>query len=200
MEYTGSPDIVELWEYMPGQQGWQKKELDAKGRIIKKIYFQDGKPVQAGVDSNMDGDFEVTYQYDQGSISAILFDENGDTIPEYSMVFGDEDTHSWDFNGDSVTDCREQVRNDGRILREFSSAMNGVFDMEILYNKNRILWVSRNGLKKVVNPDPSGRFSWVGEKPQFDLFSLPPSGIHIRESHSISVFNQFGHTYVEVLE
>jgi len=200
VEHIGSSEMVELWEYLPGQKNWQKKELDEKGRIVKKVYFQDGKPVLAGVDSDMNGEFEVTYQYNQEGISSILFDENGDMIPEYSMVFGNEDIRSWDFNSDSIIDCREQVKNNGQILRTFSSSLDGVFDMEILYDRNRIVWVSREGRKKMVSLDPEGGFYWVGEKPPMKLLSLPPSGVHVRDGYTISVFNQFGHTYVEVIE
>jgi hypothetical protein len=108
---------------------------------------------------------------------------------------------AWDYNEDGIDDSREHTAPNGETIREFSTAMNGVFDMSIAYRGTTIARVTRAGKMVSVTPDPLRGVTWIGtpaprEKPDATL----PDGIQTIGGRAFLVFHLEDVLYAEALK
>jgi len=103
---------------------------DSRGEFTRTIYYTDSLPRRATRDLDGDGIHEISEQYRNGELWKIALDQDGDGMKEFEQVFdGKLMSMYWDYNGDGVYDSRQTIRNDGATVREFSSALNGRYDL-----------------------------------------------------------------------
>jgi hypothetical protein len=69
---------------------------------------------------------------------------------------------SWDYNEDGKDDSREYRGANGTLVREISTALNGVFDLRISYEGARIVSVTRAGAPIPVSRDAARGVTWIG--------------------------------------
>jgi hypothetical protein len=81
-------------------------------------------------DLDRDGRFELAERYLSDELIEIRLDKDGDGNAEYAESFGERHTVLWDFNDDGVFDCR-QFRENDRLIREFSTMLDGSFDYRL---------------------------------------------------------------------
>ncbi len=80
-------------------------------------------------DINYDELVDMKENYVNGKIVSIEADENSNGIYEYKIEFnGQQQISLWDFNEDGIYDCRVYEK-DGTVYKEFSSKMDGEFDL-----------------------------------------------------------------------
>jgi len=87
-------------------------------------------------DLDYDGVFDTVYDYKDGKLQRISFDDNNNGVPEYTEDYENGFVRSWDFNEDGLMDSREYTEN-GSIYRELSSKLDGDFDTSIKINSDQ---------------------------------------------------------------
>ena len=80
-------------------------------------------------DIDFDNLIDFRENYRDGRLVSIEADENKNGIYDYKLSFDEGKSVSWwDFNEDGTYDCRQYERN-GILIKEYSSEMNGIFDI-----------------------------------------------------------------------
>ncbi len=190
-----------IWEPLQEESSWLLGEFDDLGRVIRKIVYRQGIPVEGLWDTDRDSVFEVTVRYIDGEQGTLYYDGNQNTVHEFSLDLGEEDMQFWDFNEDGIIDCRETIMENAKVLREYSSRMNGIFDITIFYKDRKILYLSRSGKRKNVYPAQGEDYYWIGEPIDIDVpGDLPLKGSFTADGLEFSVFTQFEYTYIEAVE
>jgi len=108
---------------------------------------------------------------------------------------------SWDFDQDGRDDSREYLLPDGSHLRELSTRLDGVFDVQVVTRGARIVSVTRGGTPLAVSPDPARGVTWVGEPARAPARPDVADLNHIQELSGVPylVFDMDGTIYAEAL-
>lgn len=119
---------VSLWkksinDILTLEQQWQS------GRYNYKAVFHGGEKYSAEIDMDNDGYYEVHERYRDGKLYEITYDGDHDGIPGFTLVLAPYPILSWDFNDDGVADEVEKKISPTTTILEFSTKMNGVFDV-----------------------------------------------------------------------
>lgn len=101
--------------------------FNGKGVKILERHYKKSVLLTVFRDFDDDGVFDTIYNYSDGKLQTVSFDENNNDIYEYNENYENGLTRSWDFNEDGLIDSREYFEN-GIIYRELSSNFDGVFD------------------------------------------------------------------------
>ena len=184
------------------QRVFMEESLAGDGVMDHRVWYSRGQ-AQRGTRSLLrDGVFQVTEKWRDGRLAEESVDTNGDGVPDYRETHGSTDVRSWDFNQDGRDDSREYTTTDGRHVRELSTKLNGIFDVTIVTQDERIVSVSRSGTQLPVTPDASRGVTWIGRaastagKPDLER----PDGIQAIAGTSYLVFRFAGVVYAEALQ
>jgi hypothetical protein len=98
-----------------------------------------------------------------------------------------------------VDDCRETVAPGGAVIRELASAMNGVFDLKVTFNGERIVAVSRAGRAVAVSADAARHITWIGRQasPGAKVDGSLADGLHDIGGQTFILFRYKGTLYAE---
>lgn len=119
---------VSLWKKSIGDLLLLEKQWQG-GRYTYKAVYRHGQEISAEIDLNNDGYYEVHERYRDGKLWKVTYDGDHDGIPEFTLVLQPYPTLSWDFNGDGIADEIEKRVSPNTTILEFSTKMNGVFDV-----------------------------------------------------------------------
>jgi len=98
--------------------------------------LQQGEPVRAAADMDMDGRYETTVEYTNGDVSRIFYDGNGNNINEYFYYPGEVPREEWDFDEDGQIETREYTMDGTRYL-EYDDDGDGTF---LIYALENSIW------------------------------------------------------------
>jgi tetratricopeptide (TPR) repeat protein len=130
-EDTMTPDRV--YHYLNGRITRIDDNPDPLGNFTHTVHYAGSLPAEGYRDLDGDGVPEIREEFTDGSLRRITLDKNGDGVNEFEQVFKSGSTQMyWDYNDDGLFDSREYVRTDGRTVREFSSRLNGTFDLTLV--------------------------------------------------------------------
>jgi len=99
------------------------------GRYAYKAVYHHGEKFSAEIDLDNDGYYEVHEHYDNGKLERLTYDRNHNAVPEFILTLNPYPTLSWDFNQDGLIDEVEKKTGPNTTILEFSTKMNGVFDV-----------------------------------------------------------------------
>ncbi len=105
------------------------KDSNLDGKIDHIQLLREGQKVSGIRDVNFDGFFEVSEQYEDNRLVLAAFDEDGDNRPEYYEHYRHPASYAWDFDEDGTVDAAEINLGRERILRLFSSRLDGYLDI-----------------------------------------------------------------------
>jgi tetratricopeptide (TPR) repeat protein len=127
-EDTLTPDRV--YHYLNGRITRIDENPDPLGNFTHTIHYAGSLPVEGYRDLDGDGVPEIREEFEEGRLRRIILDKNGDGVNEFEQVFESGSTRMyWDYNDDGLFDSREYVRTDGERVRNFSSRLNGTYDL-----------------------------------------------------------------------
>ena len=108
---------------------------------------------------------------------------------------------SWDYNGDGVADSREYPVGPDSVVRDFSTAMNGTFDLSYLWKKDELVRVTRRGQQVPLTHDPARGVVWIGQPARAGAKIDVDGGEGYRavSGKMYLVFRREGTTYAEEL-
>lgn len=130
-EDTMTPDRV--YHYLNGRIARIDDNPDPLGNFTHTVHYAGSLPAEGYRDLDGDGVPEIREEFAEGSLRRITLDKNGDGVNEFEQVFESGSTQMyWDYNDDGLFDSREYVRTDGKTVREFSSRLNGTFDLTLV--------------------------------------------------------------------
>lgn len=118
------------------RQEWERRDENSSIlRIYNRLYGNyvylnryDEKTTGFG-DVDYDSLIDLKETYSGGRLISIEADENKNGIYDYKLSLeGGESVSFWDFNEDGIFDCRQR-ETEGTLITEFSSELNGVFDI-----------------------------------------------------------------------
>ena len=95
------------------------------------VLYNNEVPVSGMQDLDGDGVFEITEQYTKGKLTTLRFDGDGDGNPDYIQNYTAGERKMWDLNSDGKFDVIEYTDSDGKVIRKYSTRLNGVFDLTI---------------------------------------------------------------------
>ncbi len=122
------PDRV--YHYLNGRITRIDDNPDSLGNFSHTVHYAGSLPAEGYRDLDGDGVPEIREEFAEGSLRRITLDKNGDGVNEFEQVFESGSTLMyWDYNDDGLFDSREYVRTDGEMVREFSSRLNGTYDL-----------------------------------------------------------------------
>ena len=134
---SGSSRPVRIFTYLDGQVTRLDEDPDEEGRFKHIVYYRQSVPVKGRKDLDGDGRYEIQEVYSEGSLRTIELDQDGDGKPEYMQSFSPRSEMYWDYDGDGIFDSREFEDAHGNIVREFSSSLNGIFDLSRVIKRIR---------------------------------------------------------------
>ncbi len=201
-EYKNGESILKIKKYfMEGFQKIERMDPDEEGTgYILEVF---NNLIKTGrKDFNNDGVYEIQEKFgNENDLKTVLIDENNNDIFEYKIFPGNPVVSLWDFNEDGNYDCRETVYRNSRIIREFSSKFNNVFDIKMILVNSRIKRIIRGGVAKTVSRDKKTGFFWIGKIRSIHLdFPSGFYGILNKGSKRYYVFNMNDDIYIEELE
>ena len=116
---------------------------------------------------------------------------------EYNAVT----TRLWDYDEDGVWDAREKPGANGTVIREFSTALNGKFNLVITFKGERIISVVDNGKTLPVTPDAKKGIVWIGApRPSSAIDSRAKDGVTALGGRDYLVFRFAGTVYIEEIQ
>jgi len=174
---------------------------DGRGGYRHVVHYDRSGPVEGRRDEDGDGRYEVREQYEAGALARILLDADGDGVEEFAQsVVGGVRRQSWDYDGDGRYDSVEYETAAGETVREFSSRLDGVYDLRAVFRGGRIVRFQRAGRALPVSYDERRRLYWIG-RPLADSIPLEgPDGVQRRGGRSVFVLRYMGNLYVGEME
>ena len=135
-------------------------------------------------------------------------DTDGDGTPDYTELAGPRPVRLWDYNGDGRDDARQTILADGSVAREFSTSLDGRFDLRVVFAGARIASVQRDGKPLAVQVDARNGLVWIGRaavgssgaagaSSSFD--TAAPDGFRLIGGRRYLVFRHEGTLYAEEL-
>jgi len=188
-------------ELLRGKTVFMEENTLGKGAFDHRVWYDNGEPVRGERDLDGSGKFAVKETWRDGKLASIAVDTNGDGKVDYHERYVPSPMKSWDYNGDGIDDSREYPAGPETIVREFSMAMNGVFDVSFVWTKGELVRVVRGGHPVAVMRDALRGVVWIGpEAPggvQIDVNG--PEGYQTISGKQYLMFRHEGVTYVEEL-
>jgi len=181
------------------------QDPDGQGRYRHRIFYEGGLPVSGLRDLDGDGRFETREVYRAGELREIVLDQDGDGNAEFTELFRpDAATRSekrWDYDSDGRIDSRQRVLADGSTIREFSSRLDGRFDLRAVFRDGRLEELRRGGRSVSVRYDSSRDVYRIGQIRGWDPLPEPlTEGIHRRGGARLFVFEHAGKIYIGEVE
>ena len=165
------------------------------------MWFVNGAPDHGERTLPGSATFAVKETWKNGELAAESIDSDADGRPDFRQTFGANPMKFWDYNEDGIDDSRERNGPNGEVIRELSTALNGVFDLSIAYRGNAIARVTRSGEVLTVTRDAVRGVTWIGApasrgNPDLTL----PDGIQTIGGRAFLVFRHEGVLYAEALK
>jgi hypothetical protein len=181
------------------------EDPDPRGRYRRYVLFAGGTPVTGYRDLDDDGRFEVSEQYARGALQRIALDQDGDGNQELVELFEAgsplASEKRWDYDDDGRFDSRELTLAGGATVREFSSGLDGRFDLRAVFRNGRLEEFRRQGRLLPVSYDPARNLYRIGAAlGPGDLPSVLTEGLHRAGGRRLFVFDYGGNTYIGELE
>jgi tetratricopeptide (TPR) repeat protein len=181
------------------------EDPDPRGRYRRYVLFAGGTPVTGYRDLDDDGRFEVSEQYASGALQRIALDQDGDGNQELVELFEAgsplASEKRWDYDDDGRFDSRELTLAGGATVREFSSGLDGRFDLRAVFRNGRLEEFRRQGRLLPVSYDPARNLYRIGAAlGPGDLPSVLTEGLHRAGGRRLFVFDYGGNTYIGELE
>ncbi len=183
-----------------GKRTYMEEDAGGHGIIDHKLWYSEGQPVKGLRDLRGDGAWQVTESYRAGALWKSVADTDGNGKPDYTERRDGGLVKLWDYNEDGVDDCREFAGANGSVVREFSTALNGKFDLRTVFKNGRIIAVSKNGRPLAVTPDKKAGVTWIGKPGGFQIQTDAREGIVSFRGRAYLLFRFQDNLYVEVLE
>jgi hypothetical protein len=199
----GAPDgtIVRRTQLLRGKRVFMEESTLGKGTFDHLVWYENGQPFRGTRDLDGSGRFAVNETWQDGKLASIAVDTNGDGKVDYRERYVPSLMKYWDYNGDGIDDSREYPVGPDTVVRDFSTAMNGVFDVSYVWKKGNLVRVMRRGQSVAVTRDAARGVVWIG----------PPAPINVQidtggtegyrpfAGKQYLVFHQDGVTYLEEL-
>jgi hypothetical protein len=178
-----------------------EEDLDRDGRIDHRLWYENGWPVRGARDLTGDGIFEATEIYRNGKLWRDAVDTDGSGIPDYAELFGAAPARFWDYNEDGKDDSRASEGRGGTEVREFSTRLDGVFDLTVVFRAGQIVEVRRSGRPVAVSEEPGRGITWIGSPSRAaGLDKTTPDGFKSLGGKRYLVFRHAGTVYAEELK
>jgi len=196
-----APDgtLVRRTELLRGQTVFMEEKTRPDGPFDHRVWYVNGQPVRGERDLDGSGRFDEKETYQAGRLASIAVDTNGDGIVDYRESYFPMLRKSWDFDEDGKDDSQEYIAGTGTVVREFSSRLNGVFDISFTWRNGNLVGATRRGRSLGVTADPARHVVWIGPEPaasvSFD--SSGPEGYRSIGGKEYLLFRHEGVTYVE---
>jgi tetratricopeptide (TPR) repeat protein len=188
-------------ESAKGTTTYVEEDLDRDGRIDHRLWYENGSPVRGARDLTGDGIFEATEIYRNGKLWRDAVDTDGSGIPDYAEVFGAAPARFWDYNEDGNDDSRASEGRGGTEVREFSTRLDGVFDLTVVFRAGQIVEVRRSGKPVAVSAEPGRGITWIGSPGKAaGLDKTTPDGFQSLGGKRYLVFRYAGTVYAEELK
>jgi hypothetical protein len=105
---------------------------DSAGTFTRTIIYASAQPVEGIRDLDGDGNPEIREQFRNGQLWKIALDQDGDGVNEFEQIIeGDSRQMYWDYNDDGLYDSRKYASSAGALVREFSTGLDGNFDLSV---------------------------------------------------------------------
>lgn len=197
---AGSSLLLRRIDLAAGQRQYMEEDLNRDGVMDHKVWYTAGHPVRGLRDLPGSGG-EVSETYRDGKLSGIRADTDGDGKVDYAERYSAATVRLWDYNEDGVWDAREFPGAKGTIVREFSTALNGAFNLRTVFQNGRIVGVQKNGKTLPVAPDKAKGIVWIGPpSPSAPVSGSTRDGVFSSGGKSFLVFRFENIVYVEVIE
>ena len=112
-----------------------EKVFNSDGVKIVERHYKGSVLISVHKDIDGDGFFDSIYDFNDGILQKISFDDNNNGISEYMENYENGLISTWDFNEDGIFDSKEYSDN-GIIYRELSSKLDGIFDISLEIKTN----------------------------------------------------------------
>jgi tetratricopeptide (TPR) repeat protein len=193
--------LVRRLDSVKGTTTYMEEDLDRDGRIDHRLWYENGSPVRGARDLTGDGIFEATETWKDARLWRDAVDTDGSGIPDYAEVFGAEPARFWDYNEDGKDDSRASEGRDGTEIREFSTRLDGVFDLTVVFRAGQIVEVRRSGRPVAVSAEPGRGITWIGSPGKaVGLDRTTPDGFQSLGGRRYLVFRHAGTVYAEELK
>jgi hypothetical protein len=193
--------IVRRIDLDRGKRVFLEEDTLGKGTFNHRVWYENGQPVRGARDPDGSGRFSISETWRDGRLVAIAVDTRGDGKVSYRERYVPSPMKSWDYNEDGIDDSREYPRGPDTIVRDFSTAMNGIFDISFVWKKAELVSVTRRGRSVPVIHDAARGVVWIGRpaaaNAAFD--AKGPEGYRSMAGRLYLVFRQEGVTYAEEL-
>jgi len=126
---SGKP--LRKWEFENGQKIKLIEDTDGNLQMDHIVIYNKGIRISGMQDLDGDGVFEIMEKYTQGKLTALTYDGDGDGNPDYIQSYISGERKMWDLNSDGTYDVIEYTDAKGRTIRQYSTKLNGVFDLTI---------------------------------------------------------------------
>lgn len=200
-EYGPDGSVARRIDLLRGKRVFMEEDTLGKGTFDHRVWYQDGQPVRGSRDLDGSGRFAVSETWRDGRLAAIAVDTKGDGKVDYRESYVPGLIKSWDYNEDGIDDSREYTSGPDTVVREFSTAMNGVFDVKYIWKKSDLVRVTRHGQAVPVTPDAARGVVWIGSPAaaSVQVDSGGAEGYRTIGGKQYLVFRQDGVAYVEEL-
>jgi tetratricopeptide (TPR) repeat protein len=200
-EYAADGTLVRRIDLLRGQRVFMEEKLQGTGPFDHKVWYRNGQPVRGARDLDGSGRFAVQETWRDGRLAAIAVDTNGDGKVDYREQYLPTPMKSWDYDEDGRVDSREYPAGPSTIVRDFSTGLNGVFDVSFTWKNGDLVRVVRRGHALSVTTDPARGVVWIGPAaPASVAFNAgEPEGYRSIAGKEYLVFRHEGVTYVEEL-
>jgi tetratricopeptide (TPR) repeat protein len=200
-EFSSSGVLVRRTELSRGLKVFMQEDGEGNGSFNHKVWFTNGMPDHGERTLPGSPTFAVKETWKNGALASESVDTDADGRPDFRQSFGVNPVKSWDYNEDGIDDSRERSSMTGEVIRELSTALNGVFDLSIAYRGTTIERVTQSGVVMPVTQDGARGVTWIGTpapggKPDVTL----PDGIQTIGGRAFLVFRHEGILYAEALK
>ncbi|HET6486577.1 MAG TPA: hypothetical protein VFH83_09175 [Spirochaetia bacterium] len=181
-----------------GRRVYLEEDTNGDGLMDHRVWFQDGQPVRG--ERSLDGGvtFPIGETWRAGILVSEAIDTNGDGKIDFRQSFAPRPSKSWDYNEDGMDDSRETPGPEGTDVLEFSTALNGVFDVRLVFLGPKLVRASISGATIGITEDPARGVTWIGPPaPASVSVEGLDDGIHVLSDTRFLSFSYGGIHYME---
>jgi hypothetical protein len=193
-ERSGSGE--RLYHLLEGAVTRMEQDPDGTGGYRHVVHYDASGPAEGRRDGDGDGRYEIRERYAGGRLTAVFVDAEGDGVEEFAQVLGAAPRSSWDYNADGRYDSVEYQTPEGDTVREFSSRLNGVYDLRAVFRAGRIVRFQRDGQPLAVSYDERRGVYWIGRRLDDSVSLEGLEGIQRRGGRTLFGLRYMGSLYV----
>jgi tetratricopeptide (TPR) repeat protein len=200
-----SPDgtrVVRHLELAHGVAVFMEEDTNGDGILDRRVWYRNGIPVRGSRSLTGNGVYQVGETWRDGRLAGQAIDTDGDGKIDFRETFGERPVRAWDYNEDGRDDSRERSAEGGVSIQEFSTALNGVFDLSLVWRGARIVEVTRDGSRLAVTRDAVRGVTWIGQPAPSGVRPdlTQPDGMRLLGGRRYLLFRRQGITYAEAVK